>query len=264
MRKPCVAAACCAAMPVLTALLSGLRRPRDNRPVTGDGRCLCHYCRTMTPEDPTRQCLAAAIRLHEEARGAVALATEPVHRLTAILTEHDRLQGQLAELVDRDAKLTGEWLAGGRNGPDPGPADDTRAIQDRITRMAAEVVAARRILPDKELLQRAAMERLHAATAARAAAVNEIACIIASEVGTQLTAALNQALTIEATLLSLHQAMLDRARSDSSDSAGAAHAAERIAVTIRAAKRSAAVPHDAESGRRLLAALCEDPEARLP
>ena len=80
-----------------------------------------------------------------------------------------------------------------------------------------------------------------------------------NDVAGELTEAINQALTIEAKLLGLHGALLERARTNPS----AGHAAERIAVIIRAAKRSAGVRHNAESGRRLLAALCEDPGAKL-
>ena len=127
--------------------------------------------------------------------------------------------------------------------------------------MQPEFAAAQRSLPEKEALHRAAIERLGEAAAARAAALDEVAVVVANGVAGELTAAINEALTIEAKLLSVHQALLERARDSTNNSA--AHAAERIAVVIRAAKRSAAVPHDAESGRRLLDALASDPGANL-
>jgi hypothetical protein len=215
----------------------------------------------LDPLEPTRQRLAEAITALEHAHGAVELAAEPVHHLTEILTEHDRLQGQLHELVDRDEKLTGEWLAGGRIGPHPGAAADTQQLHDQIVRMGAEVAAARRTLPVKEQLHRAAIERLGEATAARDAALDEVACVVADAVAGRLTEALNQSLTIEAQLLCVHHALLERARDRTNSGAG--HAAERIAVMIRAAKRNAGVPHNSESGRWLLQALATNPKATL-
>ena len=212
--------------------------------------------------NPARVHLAEAIAALDRARGAVELAAAPVHRLTDVIVEGDQLTTQLRELVDRDQRATGEWLASGRVGPEPGDAADTRALRARLDAMQPELAAAQRSLPEKEALHRAAIERLGEAAAARAAALDEVAVVVANGVAGELTAAINEALTIEAKLLSVHQALLERARDSTNNSA--AHAAERIAVVIRAAKRSAAVPHDAESGRRLLAALCEDPEARLP
>jgi hypothetical protein len=171
-----------------------------------------------------------------------------------MLTEHDRLQAQLRELVDRDQATTGRWLAAGRVGADPGNAADTGALADRIAAMQGEVAAAKRTLPETE--QQAAIERLGEAAAARDAALEEVAVVVANDVAGELTEALNRALAIQAKLLSLHHALLERARNRTNSSAG--HAAERIAVIIRAAKRSSGVRHNAESGPRLLAALATD------
>jgi hypothetical protein len=163
-------------------------------------------------------------------------------------------------LAERDEKLTGEWLAGGRIGADPGAAADTRLLHDQIAHMAAEVTAARPTLPEKEQQHRPAIGRLGEAAALRDMALDEVAVVAADEVAGALTGALNDALRVEARLLGLHHALLERVRGGDSS---AGHAAERIAVMIRAGKRNAGVPHDAESGRRLLAALCEDPGAKL-
>jgi hypothetical protein len=211
--------------------------------------------------NPARVRLAEAIAALDRARGAVELAAEPVRRLSDVVAEHDRLAAQLRELVDRDQALMGDWIADGRVGADPGDAADTRALSERIAAMQPELAAAKRPLPEKEALQRAAIASFGEAAALREAALDAVAVVIAEEVAGELTAAINQALTIEAKLLGLHNALLERARDRTNRSAG--HAAERISVMIRAAKRSAAVPHDAEGGRRLLAALCEDPGASL-
>ena len=209
--------------------------------------------------NPARVRLAEAIAVLDRARAEVELAAEPVHRLTSVVDEHALLMAQLHELQDRDAGLTGRWIAGGRVGADPGDAVDTRALTDQIAAMQLELAAARRTLPDAEQQHRGAIERLGAAATARDAALDEVAVAVANDVAAEFTEALNQALTIEARLLSLHNALLERARTIRS--AGAA--AEQIAVMIRAAKRGAGVPRAPEVGRQLLDALASDPQARL-
>jgi hypothetical protein len=132
------------------------------------------------------------------------------------------------ELDDRDASAIGAWIASGREGPAP---DDSDAKW-----LTAAMVALR---PE----------------------LDEVAILAADAVAGELTEALNAALTIEARLIGLQNALLERARDGTNSSAG--HAAERLAIVIRAAKRAAGVKHNAESGRRLLAALASDPGAKL-
>jgi hypothetical protein len=212
--------------------------------------------------NPTRQRLAEAIATLDSAHAEVELAAEPVRRLSDVIAEHDRLAAQLRELRDRDETATGAWIASGRQGADPsGDAADTRSLSDRIAAMQTELAAARRTLPEAEQQHQAAIARLGEAAAARGVALDEVAVLVANGVAGELTEALNQALTVEAKLLGLHNALLERARDHTNSNAG--HAAERIAVMIRAAKRSAAVPRAPESGRRLLAALATDPGATL-
>jgi hypothetical protein len=54
-----------------------------------------------------------------------------------IITEVARLRAELAELYQRDQRLTGEWIAGGRIGPDPGDAKDTATLNSRIVAIQA-------------------------------------------------------------------------------------------------------------------------------
>jgi hypothetical protein len=116
-------------------------------------------------------------------------------------------------------------------------------------------------LPAKEDAHRNAVEKLQAAALARSAAVAAVAVAVeaAEQLGTELTAAINQSLIIEARLLGLRNALL--ARSNAGD-ADAGHAAETITAMIASAKRAAGVPRDTASGPRLLEALLTDPEAR--
>jgi hypothetical protein len=208
--------------------------------------------------DPARVRLAEAIAALDRARGEVELAAEPVRRLSDVIAEYDRLEAQLRELDDRNASAIGGWIAAGRDGPAPDDTD-AKSLTARMVALRPELAAAKRTLPDKEQLHVAAVARLGVAAADRDATLSEVAVLAANDVAGELTEALNQALTIEARLLSLHNALLERARTNPN----AGHAAEKLSVMIRSAKRAAGVKHNAESGRRLLAALADDPGAKL-
>ncbi len=204
-----------------------------------------------------RQCIAAVDRARREAESA----GKPVHRLSEVIGEHERLQRQLNELYLRDEAATGEWIAGGRVGLDPGEnAADTRATNDRIIGMRAEVAAAKRVLPEKEQLHRSAIGRLQAAQHDRNSAVYDTATEYGEDLAGEFTAALNQALRVEAKIRSLRDALA--ARGNYGDTA-AAGAASRLITVIQAARQAAGVPEDNASGPALLEALAIEPGATL-
>jgi hypothetical protein len=204
-----------------------------------------------------RQCIAAV----DHARREAERAAEPVNRLSEVIGEHERLQRQLNELYLRDEAATGEWVAGGRVGLDPGEkAADTRATNDRIIGMRAEVQGARRVIADKEKAHRSAVEQLQAAQRERDGAVYATAVECAGDLAGELTGALNRALAIEAKIRSVRDALV--VRSDAGDTA-AAGAASRLIAVILAARQAAGVPGDNVSGRVLLEALAMDPGATL-
>jgi hypothetical protein len=209
---------------------------------------------------PTRHSLRQAIARCDRARREAEAAAIVVGRLNAIVDEHSRLQAELHELYVRDERARGEWIAAGRVGLDPGDPADTKLLCNKITGMADELAAARRVLPAKEELHRDAVVKLQAANTERAAAVAAVAIEICEAEGHELTAAVNRVLTIEARLLSLRNALSAKANAGDAD---AGHAAEKVTAMIIAAKRSGGVPHNAESGLQLLAALVEDPGATL-
>ena len=66
------------------------------------------------PLTPARHRLRQAIAPVDRARRETEPAAEQIHRLTAVVAEHDRLQAQLRELYTRDQAARGEWIAGGR------------------------------------------------------------------------------------------------------------------------------------------------------
>jgi hypothetical protein len=150
-----------------------------------------------------------------------------------------------------DQAARGEWIAGGRIGRDPGDAADTHALNNKIGGMQDELAAAKATLPAKEQVHRDAVSRLQAAQAERASAVAEVAAEICADLASELTRHLNTALSVEARIRSVLEALT-----------GTGPAAERIATIIRKAREEAGVPRDDESGRRLLDALCNDPGAK--
>ena len=205
--------------------------------------------------DRLRQCIAGVDRAQREAESA----GNPVHRLSEVIGEHERLQRQLNELYLRDEAATGEWIAGGRVGLDPGEnAADTRATNDRIIGMRAEVLGASRVLADKEKAHRSAIDQLQAAQRERDGAVYDTAIECAEDLAGKFTAALNQALRIESKIRSLRDVL---AASGNAGDTAAAGAASRLITVIQRARQAAGVPGDNASGPALLEALATDPRA---
>jgi hypothetical protein len=89
--------------------------------------------------------------------------------------EHARLEAELHRLYQRDQAARGEWIAGGRVGPDPGDAADTRSLNARLVAMQDELAAAKATLPAKEQVHCDAVSRVQAAQAERGAAIAEVA-----------------------------------------------------------------------------------------
>jgi hypothetical protein len=183
-----------------------------------------------------------------------------VGRLNDIVTDYDQLSAELRELCARDERHRGEWIAGGRIGQDPGQGRDRQSVAGKLAGLTEEVAAARRVLPAKEELHRDAVLKLQAAQTERSAAVAAVAIEVCEDLAGELTEHLNVALKVEARLRSVFMAL--NAKGNAGD-AEAGHAAEKITAMIIAAKRGAGVPHDATSGQALLAALAEDPGAKL-
>ncbi|HEY3909622.1 MAG TPA: hypothetical protein VGM07_07005 [Stellaceae bacterium] len=101
---------------------------------------------------------------------------------------------------------------------------------------------------------------MRASQGRRDAAVCEAAVDAARDYAEAYRAALTAALEHEAVLHGLRNELL--ARGNLPDGApGAANAAARIGDLISSTKRSAAVRHNPEAGRRLLAELMSNPEA---
>jgi hypothetical protein len=174
--------------------------------------------------------------------------TTPVRLLDTVRVETERLNRELACSKSEDEAALGRWIAEGGVGVRPQPSATTVAAIASLGELAPEVSAAAAILPTARAALGAAAERVRLAAAERDAALAAFATA-------ELTEALNRALTVEAKILSLREAL-------GSQTTGLA-ASERIAGAMRQAKAAAGVPRNSQAGRRLLDRLAHDPAATL-
>jgi len=212
------------------------------------------------PLSDRRQALDRAIILRAAAEKAVATALEPLRRCEAVIAEVTRLRAELAELYQRDRRLTGEWIAAGRQGTDPGDAKDTRALNSQIVAMQGDVSAVEKVLPDKQAAHAAAIHQLTAADCELAAAIFDVALEAVEQRAPELLAKLNDALRVEASLRSVAAEL--RACGDRDGDNRAHAAATAVEVVIRRAREAAGVPQ-VDAGPQLLQVLATDPAAKL-
>jgi hypothetical protein len=211
---------------------------------------------------PARAQLAMAIADLTAAGAELAAAQQPATRLGAVMAEAARVEAELAALRTADKERLGAWLAEGGNDPRPEPGAATIAAEKRIEACGSDAIAARAALPVAELAFRRCAERVRELQSRCdemvCAAAIDAARGFAGKYRTALTLALEQ----EAVLQGLRDELLVRGnRPDGAP--GASNAAARIGELIAETKRSAAVRHNPEAGRRFLAALHTDPNAAL-
>jgi hypothetical protein len=203
---------------------------------------------------PTRDRLRATIAALALAQRDLEDATAPVRRFDAVLAEAERLSRELGYSKDKDEAELGRWIAlGGADRPQP--CATTVAADASLGELAAEVRAVASALPAARAAQEAAAERVRLASAERDAALHAVTVEAATFATGELTEALNRALTVEAKILSLREAL-------SAQTNGLA-AAEKISAALRQAKAAAGVPRNADVGRRLLDLLAHDSTATL-
>jgi hypothetical protein len=205
---------------------------------------------------PARDRLRAAIAAVALAQRDLEDATAPVRRLDAVLAEAERLNRQLACSRDEDEAALGRWIAQGGVGDRPQPSATTVAADASLGELAPEVRAIAAALPGARAAQEAAAERVRLAAAERDAALCAVTVEAATFAAGELTEALNRALTVEAKILSLREALSAQAN-------GGLAAAEKINAALRQAKAAAGVPRNADIGRKLLDLLSHDAAAAL-
>jgi hypothetical protein len=174
-----------------------------------------------------------------------------------VIAEAARLEAELAALQAADQERLGTWLAAGGDGRRPEPSPAKIAAEKRLEEAAGDVAAARAALPAAEQAFQHCAERVRGLQVDRDEAVYGAAIEAARGFADTYRTALITALEHEAVLQGLRNELL--VRSNRADSApGSSNAAARIGDVIAEAKRSAAVRHNPEDGRRLLAALLSD------
>jgi hypothetical protein len=204
---------------------------------------------------PARDRLRAAITALAAAQDNLEAATTPVRRLDAVLAEAERLNRELAATRDEDEAALGRWIAEGSVGDRPRPSATTAGFNASRGELALEARAAASALPAARAAQEAAIERVRLAAAERDAALHAVAVEAAAAAAGELTEALNRALTVEAKIHSVREAL-------SAQTNGLA-AGEKINAALRQAKGAPGVPRNPDAGRRLLDLLAHDPAATL-
>ena len=204
---------------------------------------------------PARDRLRATIAALALAQRDLEDATAPVRRLDSVLAEAERLNRELACSRDEDEAALGQWIAQGGAGERPQPSATTVAADVSLGELVPEIRAVASALPAARAAQEAAAERVRLAAAERDAALHAVTVEVATFAAGELTEALNRALTVEAKVLSLREAL-------SAQTNGLA-AAEKISAALRQAKAAAGVPRNADVGRRLLDLLSHDSTAAL-
>jgi hypothetical protein len=204
---------------------------------------------------PARNWLRAAIAAVALAQRDLEDATAPVRRLDAVLAEAERLNHELGCSTGKDEAELGRWIAKGGVGGRPQPSATTAAAHASLGELAPEVRAVASALPAARAAQEAAAERVRQAAAERDAALHAVTVEAATVAAGELTEALNRALTIEAKILSLREAL--------SAQANGLAAAEKMNAALKQAKAAAGVPRNADVGRKLLDQLLHDSTAAL-
>jgi hypothetical protein len=204
----------------------------------------------------SREELRAAINRLAVARHAVDTAAAPLRRLAEVEDTARTMLEELHVLLRRDEERLGEYIAAGRVGRAPDDADTVKANAKSLA-FQEDLNAARRVLPTHAAKHQEAIARSQAASSARDQAVADvIAQEIAIGIAEQMVANLNQALTHQAKLVSLADAMK---QPDGTHT----HSCNVVIGLIGAAQRSAAASPDPAFGRDMLDRLSSDPSAGL-
>jgi hypothetical protein len=215
-----------------------------------------------TPATPARAQLGIAIADLAAAAADLAAVQQPATRLAAVIAEAACLEAETATLRAEEEERLGSWLAGGGSAPRPEPTPAMVAAERRLGAVGGDAAAAGAALPAAEQRFRVCADRVRALQRRREEMVCAAAIDAARGFAEKYRAALSVALEHEAVLRGLRDELLVRGNRADAEPAALA-AAGWIGELIAATRRSAAVRHNPEPGRRLLAALQTDPAAAL-
>jgi hypothetical protein len=216
----------------------------------------------VAPNSPAQDALRQAIIELDAVSRELDEALKPAQRLSSAVAELEGAERELTELRVRDNAALAAWLAGSAEDPRPEPSPKTLDAECRIARLNRDGAAARTALPAVEARLQGLAERVRTLHRERDEAAYWAAVDAARACARRWRDRIVGALREEAILRSLHNELV--AIGNLGDGVTAALGAANVIVDlINDTKRSAAVPHDQESGRRLMAALMTDPSAAL-
>ena len=198
---------------------------------------------------------AIASRAHEERQ--LGSVTERLGRLEQVLADDRQLEAQIRELQLAHQSSRALWLENGSIGAEPKPSKELMEANFSHAQAQADVAAAMMRSPAVAGEQRAAVERLSAASREVDLAVYNCAIEACRPVAERAAAGLRQGL---AELAKLH-AVRDALRQGDDD---AAYRAASLIDPIIAEARAAGVPPAPEVGPQLLRSLHVNPAAALP
>jgi hypothetical protein len=185
----------------------------------------------------------------------------PAQRLGQVSVDLAELDRDIAELKAQHEAVLGIWLSEGQPGERPMPSMKIALLEARRPPLARDVEAAARVRPAAEDAYQRAAERVREAQQARDDAVAAVAVEAARDLAAgPWLEALRCALKFESMLRGL-ASELTAAANRGHQSAG--NAAMHISNIIVDTRRAAAVPHDVDTGRRLIAALQTNARAVL-
>jgi len=217
----------------------------------------------MPTNSAARDALRIAIELHAAAVGELTRSQVPEQRLSATVNELVAAEGNLSNCRGEDDRALAAWLADGAKGERPRPSEQTLAAERAVAELGRDAVAARAALPDHQAKVQVCAERVRDLGIARLDALYTASVQAVREfLDTEFGPAIQRVLVIEAKARSVEKELHELGHG-SNPSAVALGCSVEVATAIRQAKTAAGVPHDDDTGKRLLGRLMSDAEARL-
>jgi hypothetical protein len=217
----------------------------------------------MPTDSAARDALRIAIELHTAAIAELIESQAPEQRLSAAVNELANAEGNLTACRDEDDRVLAAWLADGAQGERPRPSEQTLAAERAVAELGRDAVAARAALPTHQVKVQVCTERVRDLGIARVDAVYLASVQAVREfLDAEFGPAIQRLLVIEAKARSVERA-LHQLGHGSNPSPVALGCSVEVATAIRQAKAAAGVPHDDDTGKRLLDCLMSGAEAGL-
>ena len=217
----------------------------------------------MPNDSAARDALRIAIELHAAAVDELTDSQAPEQRLFGVVQELATAERNLTACRCEDDRVLAAWLVDRAEGKRPQPSEQTLAAERAVAELGRDAVAARAALPEHQDKVQVCAERVRDLGIARKDAVYLASVQAVREfLDTEFGPAIQRMLAIEAKARSVEKALHELGHG-SNPSAVALGCSLEVATAIRQAKTTAGVPHDDDTGRRLLDRLISDPEARL-